>query len=183
MGFWKKESKTSFVRNEAGKVVEVKRSGDQPRSSGTPVSDALMKQHYEKHPEQRPGTKAKKRIGGIVTSFDNYAKNYAKNHQPPKSRAKQHSSSVKSGKAKPPLGMYSFSGNSNPFGDMFDSGMSSSPRQKRKTQSSKKYAIVKGKAYPIAGSGKKKKKTGSKTGGKRRKKYDPNDPFSFPDLW
>jgi len=165
MSFWKKESKTHFVRNEAGEVIEVKHSGDEPK--GAPVSKALMKQHYEKHPEERPSAKAKKRIGGAVKAFDDYSKNYAKSHQG--------SRQSPSGRPQPPLGSYSFTGNANPFGTMFDSGI---PKPKKKPQSSKKYAIVGGKAYPIAGVDKKKKKTKSK-----RRKHNPNDPFSFPDMF
>lgn len=155
MGFWKKESKTHFVRNEAGKVIDVQRSGDEPRSSKTPVSKALMKQYYEKHPEERPIAKAKKRVGGVIKTFDDYSLKYAKSQQ------------GSSGKPLPPLGSFSFTSSS-----------VSSPKPKKKTQSSKKYTIVGGKAYPIASTIKKKKKTKSK-----RRKYNPNDPFDFPDMF
>jgi len=173
MGFWKKESKTHFRRDEkTGKVLDVYRSGDEPRKSKskTPVSNALMKKYYEEHPEKTRKAKAG-RIGkkildtstGIGKRIDKYAVNYAKSQQ------------RSSGKPLPPLGSYSVRNNFNPFGDTFDRGQ---PRQKKKSQPSTKYAIVGGKAYPIAGTGKKKKKTQSK-----RRKHDPNDPFSFPDLW
>jgi hypothetical protein len=168
MSFLKKESKTHFVRDEAGKVIEVKRSGDEPK--GAPVSKALMKQHYEKHPEQRPSAKAKKRIGSVVKVFDDYSLKYAKSHQG--------SRQIPSGRPQPPLGSYSFANNFNPIGDTFDSGR---PKPKKKPQSSKKYAVVGGKAYLIASTIKKKKKKG-KGGGKRRK-YNPNDPFDFPDIF
>ena len=181
MGFWKKESKTHFVRDEAGKVVEVQRSGDQPKSRGTPVSDALMKQHYEKHPEQRPGARAKKRISGIVSALDTYSKNYARSHQPP--RVSKNSNRRYVPEPRPPLGSYSFGGNYNPIGGLFDSGVSAPKISKKKSEVRGKYVIVDGVAYPKAKTSKKKKKNVGKGGGKRRKKHDPNDPFSFPDFF
>jgi len=177
MSWWKKESKTHFVRNtETGKVIDVYRSGDEPRESRskTPVSNALMKQYYEKHPEERPSAKAKKRIGKVAASIDSYAQRYAKSHQ----GARQPPTRRSSGSPQLPLGAYSFRNNFNPIGSTFDRGR---PKQSRKPQASKKYAIVGGKAYPIAGTSKKKKKK-TKSGGKRRK-YNPNDPFDFPDFF
>jgi len=167
MSFWKKESKTVFVRNEAGKVIAVQHLGDEPKESRTPVSKALMKQHYEKHPEERPSAKAKKRIDGVVKAFDEYSLRYAKSHQG--SRL-----SPSRGKPMPPLGSYSFANNPDPFGSTFDRG----PRRIKTKKSSKKYTVIGGKAYLIAGTGKKKKKTKSK-----RRKYNPNDPFDFPDIF
>ena len=59
----------------------------------------------------------------------------------------------------------------NPFGNMFDSGVTPMRRSKsRKSKSKAKYVVVGGKAYPKAGSGKKRKKKQS------RKR---NDPFGF----
>jgi len=53
---------------------------------------------------------------------------------------------------------YSTQNNYNPFGNMFDMGMNY-PRKPRKKQSSKtKYKVIGDKAYPIAGTGKKKKR-------------------------
>lgn len=167
MSWWKKESKTVFVRNAEGKVVAIEHLGDQPRESKTSVSSALMKQYYEKHPEktksaklQRFGTKMYS--GAISTGkrLDDYSLKYAKSQRRTKA------------KPMPPLGSYSFSDNFNPIGDKLDRGI-------KKPQSRVKYTIIGGKAYPIAGMGKKKKK---KTQGKRRK-YDSNDPFSFPDMF
>jgi len=58
---------------------------------------------------------------------------------------------------------YSTRNNFNPFGSSFDTGMTPMKHPKSKSKSSKtKYAIVGGKAYPIAGIGKKKKKKSSK---------------------
>lgn len=169
MSFWKKKSKTVFVRNEAGKVIATQHLGDRPKESKTPVSKALMKQYYEKHPEKTKRAKAG-RVGKklfdtgvkIGEKVDKYAVGYAKSQR---------------GKPMPPLGSYSFANNFNPIGDTFDKGR---PKQKQHPQSSKKYVVIGGKAYPKAGASKKKKKTG-KSGGKRRK-YNPNDPFDFPDL-
>ena len=159
MGFWKKESKTSFVRDEAGKVIDVQRSGDQPRSRGTPVSDALMKQYYEKHPEKRPGTKTKKALIGFGRYLDNYSKNYAKNHRSTSSRSGSRGSG---GGGLPPLASYSFQGNANPFGSMFDTGVSRPKPNKSSKRLSKNYVIVDGIAYPKAKTTKKKKKSTKK---------------------
>jgi len=60
-----------------------------------------------------------------------------------------------------PAKRYSTTNNYNPFGNMFDSGMDISPMS---TRAAKRYAVVGGKAYPIAGKGKKKKKR-RKSGG------------------
>lgn len=161
MSFWKKESKTHFVRSDkTGKVIDVFHSGDEPkeRKSKTPIRDALMKQHYEKHPEDRPSAKVKKRVGGVIKYFDDYSLKYAKSHQgtrQPSSRPRQ------SSKPRQPLGSYSFENNFNPIGDRFDTGMTS-PKRKKKTKPRKKYAIVGGKAYIIAGADKKKKKKTTK---------------------
>lgn len=160
MSFWKKESKTIFVRNEAGKVIAVQQLGDQPKERKTPVSDALMKQYYEKHPEKTKKAKAV-RVGKtlfvtgvkIGKRVDKYAVDYAKGQQ---------------GKPMPPLGSLSFADEKK-------------PKQKQHPQSSKKYIVIGGKAYLKAGAAKKKKKKG-KSGGKQ-KKYDPNNPFDFPDLF
>ena len=165
MSFWKKESKTVFVRNEAGKVIAVQHLGDQPKESKAPVSKALMKQYYEEHPEKTKRAKAG-RVGKklldtgveIGKRVDKYAVSYAKSQR---------------GKPMPPLGSYSFANNFNPIGDTFDRGR---PKQKHSPQSSKKYTVIGGKAYPIAETGKKKKKSKSKRG-----KYNPNDPFDFPN--
>lgn len=66
---------------------------------------------------------------------------------------------------------YSTNRNANPFGSWFDMGQSSMRRSKPQKPKTK-YVIVGGKAYPKAGTGKRKKK---KSSGKRRS----NDPFSF----
>ena len=69
---------------------------------------------------------------------------------------------------------YGTRSNANPFSNMFDTGISR-PRATHKTpkKQSNKYAVVGGKAYPIAGSKKKGKK------GKKRS----SDPFSGFDLF
>lgn len=41
MGFWRKEEEIHFERDEEGRVIRTKRTGDVAR---TPVSDALLKQ-------------------------------------------------------------------------------------------------------------------------------------------
>ena len=161
MSWWKKESKTSFKRNEAGKVIAVVRSGDDPR--GAPVSNALLKQYYQKHPEEHKIAKAKKSIGNVAKRFDNYSKEYAMN-RPKRSRPQIR-------KPTPPLS-YSLYNNFNPIGDRYDKG-----RPKQKKQSTPKYTVIGGKAYPIAGTGKKKKKKTT------RKKQTGYDIFDNHGLW
>ena len=72
---------------------------------------------------------------------------------------------------------YSTRNNYNPFGDLFDTGMTPMRRPKTKKKTSKtQYAIVGGKAYPIAGTGRKKKKNTKK---KKKTVRQFNDPFDF----
>jgi hypothetical protein len=67
-------------------------------------------------------------------------------------------------------GPYSFDNNANPFGSIFDSGIDDTPKVKTK------YIIRGGKAYPIAGSGKKKK------GKKKQSGFELPD-FDLTDNW
>ena len=65
-----------------------------------------------------------------------------------------------------PATRYSTQSNYNPFGSMFDTGMNYNPPRKKSSGSKTKYKVIGGKAYPIAGTGKKHKKKSGK--GKRR---------------
>ena len=72
---------------------------------------------------------------------------------------------------KPPLAM-----------SMFNFGTPGGSKKKpsgSKVKPGTKYVIRGNKAYPVAGSGNKNKD--KKSGGKK-KKYDPNDPFDFPNI-
>lgn len=68
---------------------------------------------------------------------------------------------------------YRIKNNYNPFGSMFDTGINYSSRRK---SSGTKYKVIGGKAYPIAGTGKKKKKSRSSGG---FGKYDVFDNWGF----
>ena len=167
MGIFRKESKTHFVRDEAGKVIEVQSSGDKPRNGifrdRSPVYHKLEKEHYEAHPKESPRYKRQQRIeriGKAAKRIDKAVVGYNRNRNIMRPGTKQYSS-------------YSPRNNYNPIGGMFDMGMSRPSRPRKKT-SKTKYAVVGGRAYPIAGTGKKSKK---KTKRKSTKSYDPFNAF------
>jgi hypothetical protein len=158
--FRAKESHTHFERDDEGNVISVEHSGDEPKRglfrSRTPVSDKFEKEYYEKHPEKRLGN----RLRSAGKSFD---KHVVSKLQP-----------VNMGRvSRPPRrSSYRVHENYNPVGSMFDKGISfdsssimfSGPGVRKKHKSGghkggggKRFAVVGGKAYPIVGSGKKKK--------------------------
>jgi len=143
-----KKGETSFVKNEAGKVIATEHLGDQPRESRSksPVTKALMKGYYKEHPEKtktaraiKLGKATGKHATTVGKAVDKWAVNYNRRQ---------------GGRRRPaaPLASYSFRNNYNPFGSMFDTGMT------RPKKSKTKYANIGGKAYPIASTMKKKKK-------------------------
>jgi hypothetical protein len=108
-----------------------------------------------KHPWQTPdGKRLIKDVKGGVRRFDRAIVNY--NRRQPKSRG------------------YSIRNNYNPFGTMFDTGMT---RMKQPKSKGKKYVIRSGKAYPVVGTGSKKKKTGRRSSGFGG--YDTFDNWGF----
>ena len=150
-----------FERDASGKVTNVSREYE-GRGSRTPVSDALLSQERDKKRQERQDRREayrqayqesfkKARIkreaergrqaGSITWSdrLDNFAR-------------------APSTQRRPAIN-YRVRNNYNPFGNMFDSGMNYKPKTTAKKTSSKvKYKVIGGKAYPLAGTGKKKKK-------------------------
>ena len=164
MGIFRKKGSTHFERDEAGNVIGVSFSGDQPKGR-TPVSDALLDQYYEKHPEKTKSARVKKAAIGLGKRLDDWSRNYNKSQKkrgpiltwnPPSSS-----------KGRQPLAMELFN---------FDTPGGTS-RKKTSKKGNKKYVIQGGKAYPIAKQGS--KKTKGKGSGKKRG-YNPDDPFDFP---
>jgi len=172
-----KEEHVHFERDDSGRVTSVQRSGDVETyhtgggdtytRGATPVSDKLMAQSPRKPSIRSKAVDVGRRIDqGIV----NY--NRRQSTQPSRNRpsAKRYStrnnynpfgSMFDSGMNRPSAKRYSTRNNYNPFGSMFDTGMST--RKPKKKTTGARYAVVGGKAYPIAGSKKKtsKKKTRS----------------------
>jgi len=168
MGLFKKKEKTHFERDEEGRVVQVTRNGQDVDMEETKMKSAkqLEQEYYKKHPEKHYPTV--KKIGRGMQSLDKKIVDYNKRSNimnPQRSRI--------SSQRYIPRGR---KGDYNPFGNLFDMGMSPMSRsrvQQKKKKSDKQYAIIKGKAYPIASTIKSKK---SKS---KKRKYKLNDPFDF----
>lgn len=146
MGWFTKKETTHFERDEAGKVVRTTRNGEdvtrEVRKPKWKSEKQLMQEYYEKHPEKKHPTL--KRIGGGLAKLDkkvvkyNQGKNIMSSGYHPSRKSPAHD-------------------NYNPFGNLFDTGMSRPKTVKKQSKTTAKYAVVGGKAYPIADSGKKKK--------------------------
>jgi len=178
MGLFTKKSSTHFERDEKGKVVNVTHSGDKPREG-----DRLIKQYQEEKRKQTPSRwdqwKAKRAQEKQVyqktyekqktRAIEARAKRIANERYNPKPGSRQ---PMFTWSAAPPS-----SSNANPFGSLFDFGVSAAPKPKS-VKKSQKYVIRGGKAYPIAGTNSNKKKTSSKkkssSGG-----YDMMDNWGF----
>ena len=154
MGLFTKKTKTSFKRNQAGKVVRVEHSEEKPKISfkrKKPLYKKMEQQYYQKHPEETKRYKAKKAGGKLLAGIDRMADNYVKNT---KKQTKKSSSSkstryvIRGGKAYPiarqtkskkktrrsnPYSSYDFTNNFNPIGDMFDTGIRA-PKKKKKNR-------------------------------------------------
>ena len=162
MGLFTREEKTHFERDEEGRVVKVERT-----RNGQPVSNEeaemksskqLEREYYKEHPQEKHKTARK--VISIGKSIDKRIVNY--NRRNPPSRVRY----VK----------YSTKNNYNPIGSTFDMGLT--PMRKPKMKKPKtKYHVVKGKAYPIAGTGKKKKK--KKSSRKTSGGFDIMDNWGF----
>lgn len=156
MGIFRKESKTHFIRDEAGKVQYVTREGDKPREDKkplfrdrSPVYRKLEQQHYKTHPKESPQYKRQQkvqRVTKVAKRIDHAVVNY--NRRQP----------------------YKIQNNYNPFGTMFDTGMTRPKTKKPRTQT--KYHISGEKAYPIAGT------TKTKTKKRKTKRSSGYDPFN-----
>ena len=145
MGLFRKETHTHFERDEAGDVVNVTRNGeDVTEERGWKSSEQLEREHYKAHPEEQH--KTLKKIGSLATSIDKRIVAHNRRTAPIKPFTPRRSSPTYR--------------NYNPFGSMFDTGVK--PMSMPKSHSKTKYKVIGGKAYPIAGTGKKKKKSGNK---------------------
>lgn len=159
MSLFKKETKTSFKRDESGRVVDVETTETKPKlsfkhESKTPLYDAAKKKYYQKHPEQTTRYKIKKAGSNLINAIDTMADNYAKNtkktqHKKPMSKTKSNRSKTKyvikggvaypvaqtkpksTGKRQNPYSRYDYKNNYNPFGDMFDTGITTSKKNKK----------------------------------------------------
>jgi len=163
MGLFTKKERVHFERDEAGKVVRVIRNGVE-EEPGQRSTEQLEREYYREHPtrgmvrkqrrlEEKEAyqrayqearvkrmTKEGRRMGGMTWGdrLDRFSQGF----------------SVPSGRR------YKTSGNYNPFGSLFDTGMTGMRRSRkpRGGGSKTKYVVKGGKAYPVAGTGKKKKK-------------------------
>ena len=159
--FGRKKETTHFERDTEGRVVQVTRNGQEvdPQELRMKTSEQLEREYYNKHPEKRHPTMRK--IGSGLAKVDkkivkyNQTRNIMYRKQPIQ------------------RGGYSPRGNANPFGSMFDTGMPHLPRSQKK-KSKVKYKVIGGKAYPIAGTGSKKKSKKKST----RRKTGFDDPFA-----
>lgn len=164
MGLFKKEETTHFERDAGGRVVKVIKNGEEldPRYKS---SEQLEREYRESHPTRWQSYKQRREKEREI-----YKKHYAEAREKRIIRQAKQAGSITPVQRIEKLSRgLSFNPpskfNANPFGSLFDTGMSR-PRASKKTPKSqrKKYTVVKGKAYPIVGTGKKKKKrSGSKT--------------------
>lgn len=161
MGLFRKKEKTHFERDPEGRVIQVTRNGQDVDVQELKMKTGrqLEQEYYKVRPEKRHPTLRK--IGDGMERLDKRIVQYNRrtnimNPQRISSRS--------------PYTKHSTKDNYNPFGTLFDTGM---PKSKQKKPSGAKYAVVGGKAYPIASMMKSKKKTKKKTS---RKSFD--DPFA-----
>ena len=164
-----KEEHIHFERDNSGRVTSVQRSGDVEQYSSpgetytrgaTPISDRLMASRPRKPSIREKAVNVAKRVDQSVVAY-----NRRQMSRP--SRGRPYGTS------------YRTQGNYNPFGNMFDTGMGYRKPSHRKTSGSKtKYKVIGGKAYPIAGTGRKKtskrKKSSIGLGG-----FDMTDNYGF----
>ena len=156
MGLFRKETHTHFERDEAGNVVE------------TTHEEAPKRRIFERRPplpeEEKPLTREEQfkprvqpwkteRGQKVVKGFKSGAKRVdtaiVKYNRKSNILAGSKSHSYRPRRSSPIYNNY------NPFGSTFDRGVT--PMSRPKTQSKTKYKVIGGKAYPIAGTGKKKK--------------------------
>ena len=139
MGLFTRKTSTHFERDEAGNVINVTRNGeDVTDQRGWKSSEQLEREYYKAHPEERHKTLRK--MGSMNKTVDNKIVAHNRRQTPIKPFTPRPSSPIHN--------------NYNPFGSMFDTGMK--PMKMPKSQSRTKYTVIGGKAYPIAGTGKKK---------------------------
>lgn len=164
--FKKKEEKVHFVRDEAGNVTKVEREYN--GRSKTPVSDKLLSQVRVDKRKEREIWKEQKR--------DAYDKAFRKARlERIGKQGRMAGRTTFSDRLEGFASGYTVRNNYNPFGDMFDTGMKVPKRKKSKGSSKKKYTVIGGKAYPVVGTGQKKKKT--------KKKRTSNVGYNMFDNW
>ena len=135
---YRKESTTHFERDESGRVVNVERTEPEPRrsifnrESKTPVSDALLGQDREKRKAERKIVRQEQRVKQKKLS-DLRRKEYETGLQLGAMKAMR-KRGFDAGMRK--YSGYSTQNNYNPFGTMFDTGMTTP--KKRKTSTKKK---------------------------------------------
>jgi len=155
---YRKESTTHFERDESGRVVNVERTEPEPRrsifnrESKTPVSDALLGQDREKRKAERK-TPVSDALLGQDREKRKAERKIVRQEQRVKQkklsdlRRKEYETGLQLGAMKAmrkrgfDAGMRKYSGystqnNYNPFGTMFDTGMTTP--KKRKTSTKKK---------------------------------------------
>jgi len=151
----KKASKYATISNpQTGESVRVRRD-ERPLTAKEQFKPRVQ-------PWNTPrGKKTVKSIKSGVSRLDKAVVNYNRHHNPVGSRKPR----------------YSTRNNYNPFGDMFDTGLDYKPyKPKAKKSSSTKYYVSGGKAYPIAGS---KKKKSRKRSSDSYLGYDMTDNWGF----
>ena len=189
MGLFKKKESTHFERDEEGRVVEtthdgvpegkpqyerVGRQGESVRVHVDPEyrkaksGRQLQSEYYGKHPEKKHVTL--KKIGAGVSKLDKKIVQYNR-------RSNIMNTQRTSRPARPVTG-FGFNPpskvNANPFGSMFDTGL---PRPRPKKKGKTQYKVIGGKAYPIAGTGK--KKTKKKKTSRSKGFYDPFESWKW----
>ena len=133
MGLFKKKEKTHFERDEEGRVTQVTRNGQPVGATGyervgsqgesvrvhvdseyktAKTGKQLEQEYYEKHPEKK--YPVMKKIGKGMQTLDKkvVAYNRTRNIMNPQRTVRRS-----------PYSSYSTRGNANPFGSMFDTGM------------------------------------------------------------
>jgi hypothetical protein len=188
-----KEEHVHFERDSGGRVTSVERSGDvdhvsvdfngQTHTRGaTPVFDKLMAQRPRKPSIREKTVKVAKRIDQGVVNYNRRQARRPMQGRPYGTGYSIHQNYNRRQARRPMQGRpygtgYSIHQNYNPFGSMFDTGLGySKPSVKHKTTGKKRYTVVGGKAYPIAGATKKVKK---KTKKRISAGYDMFDNYGF----
>lgn len=158
MGLFTKHEKTHFVRDEQGNVTKILHNGKEIDRDELKMksSEQLMEEYYKKHPEKRLGVKLQRFAGKAGGWID-------RNLQPVGGYPTKRTSRKPPKRSTQPISSFSL------FGEQ--------PLKQQK-QSNQKYAIVGGKAYPIA-----KQKTSKKKKKSKRKSvfqgFDPMDNWGF----
>lgn len=171
MGLFRKKETTHFERDEEGRVVSVTRNGQEIDSQDLKMktSGQLEQEYYKSHPEKCHPTLRK--IGAGMERLDKRIVGYNKTSNimnPQRTRQPIQRSVVRQ--------PYSTRDNYNPFGTMFDTGMK---KPKQKTSSKTKYAVVSGKAYPIASTVPKKSTKKKPTKSRKQSFYDPFESWKW----